>query len=153
MDMKKKVVAPVKKVETSINVAPARKAYFGSVTKPTREFTQALAAEIVKSLTALGQISRRPFEHKVVDSTKESVGEHPMLVDSSVLIDGRILQVVNSGFIAGTLVIPQFILREVQHIADDSDPMRRAKGRRGLDMINALKSQKVKNQRQKIPMT
>ncbi len=143
MDMKKKVVAPVKKVETSINVAPARKAYFGSVTKPTREFTQALAAEIVKSLTALGQISRRPFEHKVVDSTKESVGEHPMLVDSSVLIDGRILQVVNSGFIAGTLVIPQFILREVQHIADDSDPMRRAKGRRGLDMINALKSQKV----------
>jgi uncharacterized protein YacL len=116
---------------------------FGSVTKPTRAFTQALAAEIVKNLTALGQITRRPFEHKPVDSTIESVGTHPMLVDSSVLIDGRILQVVNSGFIAGTQVIPQFILREVQHIADDNDPLRRAKGRRGLDMINALKAQKA----------
>ena len=142
--MRKKVQVPVvNQTETSIKVAPTRKAYFGSVTKPTREFTQALAAEIVKNLTALGQITRRPFEHRVVDSTKESVGEHPMLVDSSVLIDGRILPVVNSGFIAGTLVIPQFILREVQHIADDGDPMRRAKGRRGLDMINALKSQKA----------
>lgn len=110
---------------------------------PTRAFTQALAAEIVKNLTALGQFTRRPFEHKAVDSTKETIGEHPILVDSSALIDGRILQVVNSGFIAGTLVIPEFILREIQHIADDNDPMRRAKGRRGLDIINALKSQKA----------
>lgn len=119
-----------------------------SVTKPTRAFTQALAAEIVKNLTTLGQFTRKPFEYwsssgakPVTD--KEGVGLHPMLVDSSVLIDGRILQVVNSGFIAGTLVIPQFILREIQHIADDNDPMRRAKGRRGLDMINSLKSQKA----------
>lgn len=113
------------------------------VVKPTTAFTQALAREIVKNLTALGQFTRRPFEHKPVSTPKESVGDHPILVDSSVLIDGRIVPVVNSGFIAGTLVIPQFILREVQHIADDSDPMRRARGRRGLDMIAALKAQRV----------
>ncbi|MEK7074125.1 MAG: TRAM domain-containing protein, partial [Patescibacteria group bacterium] len=59
------------------------------------------------------------------------------------LIDGRILQIANSGFVSGTLVITQFILIEVQHIADDSDPMRRAKGRRALDVIGKLKSQKV----------
>lgn len=131
------VSVPVSKVGSTKSV------YLEAVTKPTRAFTQALAAEIVKNLTALGQMTRRPFEHKVVNTAKESIGEHPILVDSSVLIDGRIVPVVNSGFVVGTLVIPQFILREVQHIADDADPMRRARGRRGLDMIAALKAQRV----------
>lgn len=113
------------------------------VVKPTTAFTQALAREIVKNLTALGEITTRPFHRPAVPETKESIGEHPALVDTSVLIDGRILPIVNSGFLTGTLIIPQFVLVEVQHIADDSDPLRRAKGRRALDVINKLKGQKA----------
>lgn len=113
------------------------------IVKPTTAFTQALAREIVKNLSALGEMTSRPFHRTPSVETKESVGEHPTLVDTSVLIDGRILPIVNSGFLTGTLIIPQFILTEVQHIADDSDPLRRAKGRRALDVINKLKGQKA----------
>lgn len=113
------------------------------IVKPTTAFTQALAREIVKNLTALGEMTTRPFHRTPTPETKETIGEHPIMVDTSILIDGRILQIVNSGFVSGTLVITQFILIEVQHIADDSDPMRRAKGRRALDVIGKLKSQKV----------
>lgn len=113
----------------------------GRLSKPTADFTRALAAEIVKNLTTLGQITARPFQHKKPD--KPPLGEHPMMVDTSVLIDGRMVAVVNSGFVAGTLVIPEFVLAEVQHIADASDSLRRAKGRRGLEVVGKLKSQKV----------
>jgi uncharacterized protein YacL len=109
--------------------------------KPTPAFTRALAAEIVKNLAALGEITARPFQHK--KPTPPPLGEHPLMVDTSVLIDGRILPVVNSGFVAGTLVIPEFILAEVQHIADSADPLRRAKGRRGLEVVGKLKGQKA----------
>lgn len=114
-----------------------------TVVKPTTAFTQALAREIVKNLTALGEMTSRPFHKQSTPETKASIGDHPTLVDTSVLIDGRILTIVNSGFLSGTLIIPQFVLQEVQHIADDSDPLRRAKGRRALDVINKLKGQKV----------
>lgn len=116
-----------------------------TMVRPTQAFTQALAREIVKNLTALGEITSRPFHRPIPPATvtpSESVGEHPTLVDTSILIDGRILPIVNSGFLSGTLIIPQFVLLEVQHIADDSDPLRRAKGRRALDVINKLKGQK-----------
>ncbi len=115
--------------------------------KPPAEFTKALAAEIVKNLTSIGRFTTRPFiRHKntdVISVKEELLGEYPVLVDTSVLIDGRILPIANSGFITGTLVIPQFILGELQHIADSEDSLRRAKGRRGLDIINKLKGQKV----------
>lgn len=123
--------------ETKKPVSPAP-----VVAKPPAEFTRALAAEIVKNLTSIGRFTARPFiRHK---TTKEEVlGEYPILVDTSVLIDGRILPIANSGFITGTLIITQFILGELQHIADSDDSLRRAKGRRGLDIINKLKGQKV----------
>lgn len=117
------------------------------VAKPPAEFTRALAAEIVKNLTSIGRFTARPFiRHKDTDAhavKEEILGEYPILVDTSVLIDGRILPIANSGFITGTLVIPQFILGELQHIADSDDSLRRAKGRRGLDIVNKLKGQKV----------
>jgi len=115
------------------------------------KFTQALAREIVKNLSAFGEITSRPFHRPQVPETKESIGEHPTLVDTSIFIDGRILHIVNSGFMAGTLIIPQFVLAEMQHIADESDPIRRAKGRRALDVVNKLKSQKV-NPRVRVKM-
>lgn len=61
-----------------------------------------------------------------------------ILVDTSILIDGRIEELVNTGFIIGTLIIPQFVLQELQKIADSKDPLKRARGRRGLDVLNSL---------------
>jgi uncharacterized protein YacL len=60
------------------------------------------------------------------------------LLDTSVVIDGRIADITETGFLEGTLVIPQFILRELQHIADSSDPLKRNRGRRGLDILQKI---------------
>lgn len=113
--------------------------------RPPAAFTQALAREIVKNLAAFGQITTRPFRRTPKENGKKvkELGENPVLVDTSVLIDGRILPIVNSGFFAGAMIVPQFVLREVQQIADSADSLRRAKGRRGLDVVNKLKGQKA----------
>ncbi len=112
--------------------------------KPPEAFTKALAAEIVKNLQNIGRFTARPFIRKPKPNGKEEIlGEYPILVDTSVLIDGRILPIANSGFVTGTFIIPQFILGELQHIADSEDSLRRAKGRRGLDIVNKLKGQKA----------
>lgn len=67
-------------------------------------------------------------------------GEQPRrkILDTSVIIDGRIPDICDAGFIEGVLTAPQFILNELQHIADSSDPLKRARGRRGLDILNRL---------------
>ena len=62
-------------------------------------------------------------------------GEPLIVVDTSVLIDGRIAEIVESGFVHGTLVVPRFVLEELQHIADSSDSLRRNRGRRGLEIL------------------
>lgn len=59
-------------------------------------------------------------------------------IDTSVIIDGRIIDVVETGFLEGEIIIPQFVLDELQLIADATDPVKREKGQRGLDMLNAL---------------
>lgn len=61
-----------------------------------------------------------------------------LLLDTSVIVDGRIADISQTGFIRGTMVIPRFVLNELQHIADSPDPLRRNRGRRGLDMLNKL---------------
>lgn len=118
--------------------------------RPTAEFTKALAREIVKNLTAFGRLTAQPFQKKSsphpVEQLPPPQTPHPVLVDTSILIDGRIVPIVNSGFFTGTLLMPQYVLGEVQHIADSSDSIRRLKGRRGLDVAQTLKNQK-NNQR------
>jgi uncharacterized protein YacL len=78
-------------------------------------------------LTALGGI----FSDK---ATRRDV----KILDTSVIIDGRIADVAETGFLSGTIVIPQFILRELQQVADSPDSSKRQRGRRGLDMLNRL---------------
>lgn len=68
-------------------------------------------------------------------------GETPKILDTSVIIDGRIADVCETGFIEGPFVIPQFVLRELQHIADSSDSLKRNRGRRGLDVLNRMQKQ------------
>ena len=65
-------------------------------------------------------------------------GAKTKVLDTSVIIDGRIADICEAGFIEGSLGAPQFILNELQHIADSSDPLKRARGRRGLDILNRL---------------
>ncbi len=66
---------------------------------------------------------------------------HPKILDTSVIIDGRIADIVKSGFVEGTLVIPGFVLEELRHIADSSDLLKRNRGRRGLDILNKIRKE------------
>ena len=65
------------------------------------------------------------------------------LLDTNILIDGRIYDLAKTGFIEGTLVVPNFVLYELQYIADSGDSIKRVRGRRGLDILNKLRSEKI----------
>jgi len=80
------------------------------------------------------EIGSLPIFHKKVKGEATRM----KILDTSVIIDGRISDICDAGFVEGTLVAPQFILNELQHIADSSDPLKRARGRRGLDILNKL---------------
>lgn len=68
----------------------------------------------------------------------QGFGENLKILDTSVIIDGRIADVCETGFLEGIFILPQFILQELQHIADSADPMKRARGRRGLDILHRM---------------
>ena len=69
----------------------------------------------------------------------------PKVLDTSVIIDGRILDIINTDFLEGELIVTEFVLEELQHIADSPDDLKRERGRRGLDIINKIKeSDKIK---------
>ncbi len=63
------------------------------------------------------------------------------ILDTSVIIDGRILDISRTGFIEGDLIVPNFVLEEIQHIADSADLLRRNRGRRGLDILNKIQKE------------
>lgn len=65
----------------------------------------------------------------------------PKILDTSVIIDGRIADICMTGFIEGPLIIPEFVLEELQHIADSSDSLKRNRGRRGLDILNKIQKE------------
>ena len=60
------------------------------------------------------------------------------ILDTSVIIDGRIADICDAGFIEGSLIVPRFVLEELQYIADSSDSIKRSRGRRGLDILNRM---------------
>ena len=65
-------------------------------------------------------------------------GAAAKIIDTSVIVDGRIVEILESGFLEGPFILPRFILRELQQIADSSDTMRRTRGRRGLEVLSRL---------------
>ena len=71
-------------------------------------------------------------------SAERQVRKNFKVLDTSVIIDGRIADVCETGFVDGTLIIPQFVLRELQLVADSSDPLKRNRGRRGLDILQRM---------------
>lgn len=68
----------------------------------------------------------------------QGLEENYKILDTSVIIDGRIADICETGFIEGVFILPQFILQELQHIADAPDPIKRARGRRGLDILHKI---------------
>ncbi|MFH1860506.1 MAG: PIN domain-containing protein [bacterium] len=80
------------------------------------------------------------FTHSSMTSGKVSVvnGEDKKILDTSVIIDGRIEEICETGFISGTLIAPRFVLLELQRIADSSDSLKRTRGRRGLDILHKI---------------
>jgi len=77
------------------------------------------------------------------DKDAASQDERPILLDTSVIIDGRIADISQTGFISGPMIVPRFVLNELQHIADSPDTLRRNRGRRGLDILNRLKAESL----------
>lgn len=94
---------------------------------------------------AQSTMTLKPSESRASGTTSSGA----RVCDTSVLIDGRIVEMAEAGFIDGELVIPQFILGELQAIADSSDPLRRNRGRRGLDVVK--KMQEIRNVTVTIP--
>ena len=88
----------------------------------------------ILSLFSLGRLGKEKKSEYVQNV------EHKIL-DTSVIIDGRIADICKTGFIEGTMVIPGFVLEELQHIADSSDVLKRNRGRRGLDILNRIQKE------------
>ena len=82
------------------------------------------------SLAALKGGSRSPL-----------AADNPKILDTSVIIDGRVADICETGFIEGTFVIPQFILHELQHVADSADSIKRTRGKRGLEILHRIQKQ------------
>ncbi|WP_409252510.1 PIN/TRAM domain-containing protein [Bacillus sp. SCS-153A] len=78
---------------------------------------------------------------KGADDEVEAPEKTLKILDTSVIIDGRIADICQTGFLEGIIVIPQFVLEELQHIADSSDVLKRNRGRRGLDILNRIQKE------------
>jgi len=76
-------------------------------------------------------------------SKKVPQSENSKILDTSVIIDGRIADITETGFVEGTLIIPQFVLNELQHIADSSDSIKRTRGKRGLEVLHHIQKQAI----------
>ncbi len=87
-------------------------------------------------MKALSRLRRSDDAHETDEAAPPK-----KLLDTSVIIDGRILDIVKTGFVEGEIVVPQFVLAELRHIADSGDSLRRARGRRGLDVLAKLQKE------------
>ncbi|MBQ8151787.1 MAG: PIN domain nuclease [Firmicutes bacterium] len=85
----------------------------------------------VRSLIGSGKIGKSSKDKRKAELT-------PKIFDTSVIIDGRIFDIMRTGFIEGPIVIPEFVIIELQHIADSSDSLKRQRGRRGLDIVKKI---------------
>lgn len=85
--------------------------------------------------------SREKKKENSEEAVENQHGRALKVLDTSVIIDGRIADICKTGFLEGTLVIPRFVLEELQHIADSSDALKRNRGRRGLDILNKIQKE------------
>jgi uncharacterized protein YacL len=86
--------------------------------------------DLLRAAESVGLLRRKPSDDRA--------GSPHILVDTSAIIDGRIAEIAESGFLYGTLTVPRFVLGEIQRLADSSDGLRRLRGRRGLDILGRM---------------
>lgn len=91
----------------------------------------------------LFQVRKRESNNQVLDRRAGENYHHYKILDTNILIDGRIYDLVKTGLLEGTLLVPNFVLYELQYIADSADSIKRVRGRRGLDFLNKLQSEKI----------
>ncbi|WP_017754889.1 PIN/TRAM domain-containing protein [Calidifontibacillus oryziterrae] len=89
----------------------------------------------------LGSKDKKKQTSEIEPIAEEYIPKKLKILDTSVIIDGRIADICQTGFLEGTIVIPQFVLEELQHIADSSDVLKRNRGRRGLDILNKIRKE------------
>jgi uncharacterized protein YacL len=99
--------------------------------------------ELVNLFPSSSRLSAKDKKKMAEDEAREENRGKMKILDTSVIIDGRIADVSQTGFIEGTIVIPQFVLEELQHIADSSDVLKRNRGRRGLDILNKIRKEQT----------
>ncbi len=99
--------------------------YYGGYIGVTRR------AEFMEGAARRGHLAKRFAESDA----------RPKVLDTSVIIDGRIYDICKTGFLEGKIVVPAFVLRELRHIADSSDAMKRSRGRRGLDILQSMQQE------------
>lgn len=92
-------------------------------------------------LINLFHISSKAKDKKKDSDEVDGLNKRLKILDTSVIIDGRISDICQTGFLEGVLVIPRFVLEELQHIADSSDVLKRNRGRRGLDILNKIQKE------------
>ena len=112
------------------------------------KFLPVVASLVLGYFGATIMVTHRKEVFQLVGLSREgsrgkSGPEHKVVIDTSAIIDGRIADISHTGFVAGTMVIPRFVLAELQQIADSPDAVRRNRGRRGLEMLNKLQKESV----------
>lgn len=96
-----------------------------------------VSAEVSTQIMKFGRPSF-PFSHPTPQVGSLSM-VRPLILDTSAIIDGRILEVAKTGFVNGLLLVPKFVLTELQQVADSADNLKRARGRRGFEIVEELK--------------
>ncbi len=118
----------------------------GELSAATRSFVSAvkLAIGVICCYLAVSFILQTKddirFVIPYVEFAKETKGTKPLVLDTSVIVDGRIADIADTRIIESELVVPRFVLHELQNIADSNDKLKRTRGRRGLDMLNKLQT-------------
>ena len=97
--------------------------------------------EWLKIFTTKNKKAEQDVDHQMLDRKVDDHFRKYKILDTSVIIDGRIYDIAKTGFLEGTLLIPNFVLYELQYIADSGDNLKRVRGRRGLDILNALQKE------------
>jgi len=85
-------------------------------------------------------LERIPADAFYIEDAENVIGT-PKILDTSVIIDGRVSDIYRTGFLSGSIIVPSFVLTELQHIADSSDVLKRNRGRRGLDILNTMRKE------------
>ena len=95
-----------------------------------------------KNLLSGHRVRSKNSNTEVIDQKDENY-HHYKILDTNILIDGRIYDLVKTSFLEGTLLVPNFVLYELQYIADSGESIKRVRGRRGLDILNKLRKEKI----------